>query len=245
VSVKLYALIPKRPDLSAGQFHAHWRNPHGELAKRITTLQRYVQSHRVPAPDPGLPEAPYDGIAEAWFADAATGLALGEDPNYTEHAQPDEANFMDVGGLAFLVTTEQVLAAGPVLGRDAPGVKLLQLVRRPPGADLAGWRAGFPTTGPGDLATALGARRHVVALSVPDSYTEDGPAFDAVRELSWPDAESFLAGRASAAWSTLSDPEHVDPNSSVAVLAAEHRVIWPGPDDDHHDIADSIERGEP
>lgn len=229
MTAKLYALIPRRPDISDAQFHAHWRDPHATLAKKITSLQRYVQSHRIPQPAPGLPESPYEGIAEAYFADAATGLAMGEDPDYVEHALRDEPNLMDVDNLEFLVTVEHVVDAGPSRGPEAVGVKLLQMLRRPAGSDRERWRRGFLGSAQSELTSALGATRHVIAPSVPESYPADGPgpAFDAVRELSWPDVGAFVRARDSAAWPGLLDPEFIDKDSCVALLAEEYRVIWP------------------
>jgi uncharacterized protein (TIGR02118 family) len=229
MTAKLYALIPRRADISVREFHAHWRDPHAALAKKIKTLQRYVQSHRLPEPSPGLPESPYEGIAEAYFADAATGLAMGEDPDYVEHALRDEPNFMDIDNLQFLVTAEHVVEGGPARGPEAIGVKLLQMLRRPVGADVQRWRDGFLEAAQPELTSALGATRHVIAPSVPESYPANGPgpAYDAVRELSWPNADAFVRARDSAAWARLTDPDFIDTDSCVALLAEELRVIWP------------------
>lgn len=229
MTVKLYALIPRRPDITDAQFHAHWREPHGTLARKIRALQRYVQSHRLPEPDPGLPAGPYEGIAEAYFADVAAGLGLGVDPDYTEHALKDEPNFMDVDNLAFLVAAEHVVDAGPPRGPEATGVKLLQLLTRPAGTDPATWRAAFLGSDQSMLTKDLRATRHVIAPCVSESYSAAGPApaFDAVRELSWPDVDAFLQARNSGAWRGVMDPDHLDPDSCVAILAEEYRVIWP------------------
>ncbi|WP_308251831.1 hypothetical protein [Pseudonocardia sp. KRD291] len=153
---------------------------------------------------------------------------MGEDPDYVEHALRDEPNFMDVDNLEFLVTVEHVVDAGPPRGPEAVGVKLLQLLRRPAGADRERWRTGFLGSGQWELTSALRATRHVIAPSVSESYPADGPApaFDAVRELSWPDVDAFLRARDSAAWPGLLDPEFIDKDSCVALLAEEHRVIW-------------------
>lgn len=228
MSAKLYALIPRRPDLSDEAFHRHWRTTHADLARKISSLRRYVQSHRIPV-ETGLPRSPYEGIAEAWFDGAAAGLAMGEDPEYAEHAAKDEPNFMDLSGLAFLVTTENVVEEGPPRGPDASGVKLLQLVRRPAGADIARWRRDVAAADHAALGRALRADRHVIALCVPESYGADVPAplFDAVRELSWPTIEEYVRARDSAAWPSLVDPDLMDKSTVVADLAEEYRVIWP------------------
>jgi uncharacterized protein (TIGR02118 family) len=88
--IKLFGLIPKRTDITDERFHAHWASTHRDLALRISALRRYVQSHRVPVALPGLPSAPYEGIAEVWLDDVATALSLGEDLEYTENAKLDE-----------------------------------------------------------------------------------------------------------------------------------------------------------
>lgn len=228
MTAKLYALIPRRQDISDTEFHAHWREPHGTLAKQIRVLQGYVQSHRIAELDPGLPQSPYEGIAEAHFVDTKTGLAMGENPDYTEHALRDEPNFMDRDNLSFLVTVEHVVDAGPPRGPNATGVKLLQMLRRPAGAELERWRWAFLGSDQSRITAALGASRHVIAFSVPESYPDGGPepGFDAVRELSWPDSSSFVFARDSVAFTRLMDPKFVDNNSCVALLAEEYRVIW-------------------
>jgi uncharacterized protein (TIGR02118 family) len=227
VTAKLYALIPRRPDITEARFHEHWRTTHADLARRIASLRGYVQSHRVPV-DTRLSPSPYDGIAEAYFDDAAAGLALGADPDYTEHAAKDEPNFMDMPGLAFLVTTEHVVSAGPPRGAEAPGVKLLQLFRRPPGAEPGRWRSELLAADHATLTRATAAERHVLAVSVPESYPSDGPPplFDAVRELTWPDLEAFTRARESVSWSRLVDQGLMDETSVTGDLARELRVIW-------------------
>ena len=104
--VKVFALIPRKKDISEQQFHEHWAGPHAQLALRITTLRRYVQSHRVAPKLDGLPEPPYDGIAEVWFDDAEAAAGMGEDPNYVDHAHADEPNFIDTEQLSFIAIEE-------------------------------------------------------------------------------------------------------------------------------------------
>jgi uncharacterized protein (TIGR02118 family) len=225
VTAKLYALIPRRPDISDARFHEHWRTTHADLARKITRLRAYVQSHRIPV-DTALPGSPYEGIAEAYFDDAAAGLGMAADPEYTEHALKDEPNFMDMPGLAFLVTSEHVVTAGSPRGPEAAGVKLLQLFRRPTGSDVDRWRDDLRSSDQSTVSDALGAERHVLALSVPESYAPDPPLFDAVRELSWPDLDAYTRARDSSAWPMLVDADLMDKASVVADLAEENRVIW-------------------
>jgi uncharacterized protein (TIGR02118 family) len=102
--IKLFGLIPKRPDLTDEPFHAHWANTHKELAPRIRALGQYVQSHRIPGAVPGLASSPYEGIAEVWLDDIATAVGLADDPDYTENARLDEPNFIDCRGDTALIT---------------------------------------------------------------------------------------------------------------------------------------------
>jgi len=57
-------------------------------------MRRYVQSHALDDPVPGIPPMPYEGLAELWFDSTADLLACFGD-QYLERVHPDEANFAD------------------------------------------------------------------------------------------------------------------------------------------------------
>lgn len=227
--IKVFALIPKRADIGDEQFHEHWRNPHGELAKRITTLRRYVQSHATDERVDGLPPAIYRGVAEVWFDSLEVALGMGSDPNYVDYAGADEPNFIDQSRLAFLFTEERVVVAGPELTADAPETKAIILLRRRAGVAPEEFRKQLQDAADG-LAGPAGLQRAVVCTSLPDMYTDGDPPFDAVVELSWPDAASFRR-----AWGSRDDAgqrlaallDLPDPVASAALLTEPYRVIWP------------------
>lgn len=225
--VKMFAFLPKRPDISDDRFHKHWRDPHGEVTKRITTIHRYVQSHRLHEPATGLPESIYEGIAEAWFDSIDVGLKMGEDPNYIEGAGADEPNFIDLPNLAFLFTTERTLREGEPLRQDTPGVKLVHLLRRDRTRSLSEFAERYERLA-GAQTQAIGARRDVLCLAHPDAYTFEEPVFDAVHELWFEDADAYLRSRAQAAdaWARLCDADLAD-GPGLGFLADEYRVIWP------------------
>lgn len=225
--VKMFAFLPKRPDISDDRFHAHWRDPHGEVTKRITTIRRYVQSHRLHEPEPGLPESTYEGIAEAWFDSIDVGLKMGEDPNYIEGPGADEHNFIDLPNLGFLFTAERTLHAGEPLRQGTPGVKLIHLVSRDRARALGEFAERYSLLAEAQ-AQAIGARRDVLCLAHPDAYATEEPVFDAVHELWFEDADAFLRSRARAAdaWAQLSGTDLVD-GPGLGFLADEYRVIWP------------------
>ena len=106
--VKMFAFPSRRADVTVADFHAHWRGPHRELAERIPSFRRYVQSHRRWDLDPGLPSAPFEGSAEVWFDRVGAALGMQDDPAYAEGAAKDEPNFIDMERLVFIFTAEDV-----------------------------------------------------------------------------------------------------------------------------------------
>lgn len=225
--IKVFALIPRRPDVTHAFFHQHWAGPHAELALRITTLRGYVQSHRVaPAPS-GLPDAIYEGIAEVWFDDAATAAGMGEDPNYAEGALLDEPNFIDTDNLAFLLSEEQVQREGPPVAKDDGGAKLMLLLRRADGLSGADFAAAVREARLADAAPD--ARRVTVAVAIPDMYADGAePPYDAVAELWFSDLDALRAAWSASGGKVLDAlGSAVDRDRSAAFPAEELRVIWP------------------
>lgn len=221
--LKVFALIPSRSDISVEQFHSHWRDVHGPLATRITTLRGYVQSHSVREGPTGLPRAAYRGVAEVWFDDLETAAGMGTDPDYVHGCGADEPNFIDRSGLSFLFTRQRVLLAGPPVDADAPETKAMLLLsaRRSP----AQWGSAALE----DRALALPGLREL-SLSVSDGeLRQDGQPFDAVMELSWADIASYDRAWASPAGDALRDAlrEVSDPTRSAALLTQPVRFIWP------------------
>jgi hypothetical protein len=229
--IKVIVAIPKRPDISDEKFHAHWREPHGRLALRIKPIRRYVQAHRIPYPGLGYAAGPYEGYAEVWFDTLQIALGLGQDPDYQRDLVPDEPKFIDVPGLRFLMTEEDVALAGPPIGKDDRYFKILQLVRRARESSPQTFRQEWAADGTDDApARAVGAVRHVRCRVAPGTEPESGTGFDAVRELWWPSAAEFEAGRARApqAWKRLIEARGVDPAATLVVPVDEYRVLWPG-----------------
>ena len=121
---KITFCLRRRPDLTAEQFDAHWRDEHALLVRRhagALGIRRYVQSTRfdsdladVAAKVRGAPE-PFDGVAELWFdsreameagfstrAGRAAGRALLE----------DEARFIDFENSPIWFATEREIVGG-------------------------------------------------------------------------------------------------------------------------------------
>jgi uncharacterized protein (TIGR02118 family) len=206
--IKSFALLPKKPGISDEQFHNHWRGIHAQLALRITTLRRYVQSHRIAEPIPGF---------------AAT-------PEYVEGAFKDEPNFIDVAGLIRLATRENVVVAGPAIAKDTKCVKGLFLVKRKPGMSVAEFQDYWRNRHAPLVPRTPHLLRYVQCHVLPETYESDTPpAYDGVAELYWQDVARFRESWASPELQVeqFNDVRNFVGPGSVAFLAEEVRVIWP------------------
>ncbi len=225
--VKVFALIPRRPDVTTEFFHEHWAGPHADLALRITTMRRYVQSHRTTNSVAGLGESIYEGIAEVWFDDAATAAGMGEDPNYAEGAHLDEPNFIDTDNLGFLLSDEDVQLAGEPVGKEAGGAKVMLLLRRADGMDPADFGRRLREVRVAELVPDV--LRATVSVAIPEMYADGAePTFDAVVEARFADASTFETAWSQAGDGVLSAIDaFADRDRSAGFVAQELRVIWP------------------
>ncbi|MFG2004912.1 EthD domain-containing protein [Spirillospora sp. NPDC048911] len=230
------ALLTKLPELTLEQFDAHWHRPHGDpLTLAIPLIRHAVQNARLAAAE-DLTDAPFHGIAEIWLDNMAAVRGLPSDSAYLA-AVADQKFFMDAGKLQFLCTLETsvdnaAVPAGP------PAVKLIRLFRGEVAPGPAGLEAGPPD--PPDVADrergrAVGAVGHTWSRCIPigdGGEDEDGngdgetPAFDAIRELWFPDLGALRAApaRDPVAWDALCMPTGADPGSSNTYVATERRL---------------------
>jgi uncharacterized protein (TIGR02118 family) len=228
--VKVFALIPKLSNVTDEKFHSHWRDPHGELAKRITTIVRYQQSHSVSPAVGGVPPAIYMGVAEVWFESLEIAIGMATDPNYTDYAGVDEPNFIDTSKLAFLMTDERVLVAGPTRTKASPEVKAILLLKRAATLSPEAFHASLDGVAEVALDTTPEIDRYVQCTTLPAMYADGDPLYDAVVEMSWPSRAAYERAWASPRVAA----EHLPALASVADLGASssfvaepYRVIWP------------------
>lgn len=228
--IKSFVLLPKKPGISDEQFHRHWREVHAPFALRISSLRRYVQSHRLPQPVSGFSSSPYEGVAEVWFDNLDATLRLRESPEYLEGAYRDEPNFIDTPGLVWLATRENVVVAGPAFAKETPAVKGLFLVKRKPGMSVAEFQDYWRTRHAPLVPRTPHLLRYVQCHVLPETYaTDTPPAYDGVAELWWPEVAKFQESWASPELQVeqLNDARNFVGSGSVALLAQEVRVIWP------------------
>jgi uncharacterized protein (TIGR02118 family) len=109
MTVKLIALVTRKPGLDPAEFASYWREVHAPLAAAIPGMRGYRINV---AGDPGeMAPAPYDGSAEIWF-DSREAMAAGLGSPQGRIAGDDTAHF--AASVTFLVTEETVVIEGPV-----------------------------------------------------------------------------------------------------------------------------------
>ena len=113
--IKFTILLRREPSMTHDEFVAYHRERHAPrfcaLPAVRQQVRRYVQCHTVPASIPGLPPITFDGITELWFDDVAGLEAVFTSESYMETIRPDEAQFLDLHGCEFVLSTEEVLIA--------------------------------------------------------------------------------------------------------------------------------------
>lgn len=219
MSIKTFVMIPRKSGIREQEFHDHWRYPHATWGCGMSTLEGYVQSHRIDWPELDRGAAPYDGIAEAWFADETSAGAFREEPVLERYLKPDEPLFIDMDRLNYVVTIEDVIdepnpdAADPAdpasiwsPWRAPTSVKLFQIM-------LPGVQGDLVREGDRELGRRIGALRHVCCRPS-QSVHGDAPPFGGVRELQWPTFSEFQRGIADApeAFEAIVNGPHVSIN---------------------------------
>lgn len=115
--VKLFAFIRRRPDMTAEDFHTHWREHHGPLIAGTPVLSRHILRYEQhPRHHPGglSGSAGIDGVAVQWFESMDHFRAFITDPAYAELVAVDEQRFLDTDQLTYLITDEpNVVIDGP------------------------------------------------------------------------------------------------------------------------------------
>jgi EthD domain len=196
--IKFFALIPRAESVTSQEFHDHWRHPHGSMGRPIASMVSYVQSHHIPSDLFGANQTTYEGIAETEFDTLPDALDFGTEPQYVNHVQPDEPNFVGPG-LEWLYSRQEVIVPrrraqdgasyadvmwSPL---DRPySIKMLQFVHRNGNPDWAG-------DDDAELGNRIGAFRHVRDHILPETMNDDSTWVGA-RELWWPTLTAFHTG---------------------------------------------------
>lgn len=108
--LKVSCFLVRRPDLTHAQFFRYWTETHVPLLSKpmpgAPDIARSIHLHVAAAAVPGLPLAPYDGVAEIWFDSLDDAKALFANEHYRTVAGKDEENFLDRAKTIFLFSYE-------------------------------------------------------------------------------------------------------------------------------------------
>jgi uncharacterized protein (TIGR02118 family) len=110
--IKMSLFLARRPDLTFEQFSDYWMNTHWPIVQTVPEVKkhtiRYVQQHSIRSVPEGLPAAPFDGYAEAWFPDMAAVKTVVTSPKWAELVVEDDKKFLDPSKTLMLFTEEKV-----------------------------------------------------------------------------------------------------------------------------------------
>jgi uncharacterized protein (TIGR02118 family) len=107
IVIKLVYCITKKPGMSDADFFHYWEGRHAAIGAGIPGLRRFVQSHRLTVHgDEHTPD--YDGMVELWFDNIDALLAARGSREWKESTE-DEANFINLGEVAYFVSEEHVI----------------------------------------------------------------------------------------------------------------------------------------
>jgi len=222
--IHLLYFITRKPAVSEAEFHRYWREVHGPIAKRISQLKRYEQSHRIPFAESN---SAYDGAAEVWLENEAAIDALRRNPEYLNGALADEPNFIDMNRVEWMATQDHVIKDGP---QTPQLVKTMFQLKRKPGMSLADFRKYWLDVHGPIVCKLPGLRRYVQCHLIDAAYNYAEPKWDGVAQL-WVDdvaaLQKMVTAREFTEGSWPDAAKFIDMTSIASFVAQEHQVIWP------------------
>jgi uncharacterized protein (TIGR02118 family) len=110
--IKMSLFLQRRPDLTFEQFSDYWMNKHWPIVQSVPAVKEhtiaYKQQHSIGNIPEGLPAAPFDGYAEAWFEEIADVAKVVGSPEWASVVQKDDLNFIDASKTLILFTEEKI-----------------------------------------------------------------------------------------------------------------------------------------
>ena len=111
--LKVSCLLTRRADLTHEEFFRYWTEKHTPMLAKpqpgAPKVYRYIQLRPIAESVPALRTAPYDGVAEIWFASLDDAAAMFTSDHYNTVVAADEENFLDRSKTAFLYSHEAAI----------------------------------------------------------------------------------------------------------------------------------------
>ncbi|MDA1099467.1 MAG: EthD domain-containing protein [Proteobacteria bacterium] len=221
--IKICEVAYRRPGMGVADFQAYWLGVHGPIIARIPGVRRYVQCHPNLS-GYGKGELICDGVAEIWVDDKEALRAVTATVEFAA-AKRDEPNFIDVGRLVELLTSETVIKDGRV---PANGVKSISLLKFKSGMDPAEAQNHWRRTHGPIAAEIETLRRYVQCPARLGAYGRPvPPVFDGLA-MAWFDSVGHMrqSARSDAYARTKADEENfLEPGRIGSIITREHVII--------------------
>ena len=106
--IKSIGLVTRKNGMSVQDFQAYWKNVHGPIAKKISVVRRYVQSHTKVAGYNREPKPSWDGIGITWFDSVDEMRKSVGTPQY-DSTLADGAKFTEINSQNLMLTREHCI----------------------------------------------------------------------------------------------------------------------------------------
>lgn len=217
-----------KPGMTETEFQRYWLDVHApRYASRIPQIRKYLIDTRI-ARQSDSGDHLWSGVAEIWLANEREQLESLQTPEFLKGARLDEPNWAAFWRTVVLDTDAHVLLEPPTYSGPGTGVKLIRLVKRRQGTDLAEFRErGLKHA---ERLLALPGLRGLVFGHTRDAFYGVGEAvLDGAFQLWFNDLDALdaaLSGEAHALASedllTFAEPRYVH-----ELTVAEHWIIGP------------------
>lgn len=104
-AVKNIEFVNRRAGMPLDDFRHYWRDIHGPIGSRISSILRYEQNHTALCAYEKGASPRFDGLAITWF-ESTRAMRDGADTPEYEVTRADEANFLPDGHLPIIITRE-------------------------------------------------------------------------------------------------------------------------------------------
>lgn len=203
--VKAIYFIKRRPAMGLDEFGEYWRTRHADAVKKVPGLRHYIQCHTIRS-GYRKDEPIYDGVAELWYDDVDAMRRIADAPE-SRAALADDAAFLDISKMGFVLTDERVQKDGP---KTPSMMHLVEFVKRKPGMTVEAFQRHWNDTH-GPLGARIPqVRRYVQNHVRPGAYRGGRqPIYDGVAEV-WFDSTDAM--RESATTAQYRDVRADEPN---------------------------------
>lgn len=235
MGIKLFAFSRRRQGVTVEEFQQYWEGVHARQIADEPSLRRYVRRYEL---NPRLSEdygrdrfrpegagAGWDGVAVLWFDSPAAFEAMQAEPAFGAHAG-DGAEFRDEAQLVVLTHDPEVIVNAPL--RDEAGAKMLCILRRNPGLDLATFHQHWRHHHGGLFQRIPELNDPLLAYEQNHGIEVPGAPFDGVTEQWFRSYGSFLASLEVEAVEREVNPDlayFLDPSGIEFIMAAPPSVI--------------------